>query len=361
MVSKMNIKQSSGVELNDVVMSFGNLTVLNNINLKIQPGSLTTLLGPSGCGKTTILRLIAGLQLPTSGQIIIGDEDVSVLSASQRDVGMVFQSYALFPHMTVGENVGYGLKMMGIAAQDRELRIKEALDSVGLDGYQSRYIDQLSGGQQQRIALARALVLKPKVMLFDEPLSNLDSKLRRQMREDIRRLQQSLAVTAIYVTHDQDEALAVSDEVVVMKDGGIAQQGTPKHLYLKPSSKFVATFMGDANIVKGEILTRDGKNFLRIADIEVAADDSDIKYSHQKTSIAIRPEALALSRDASGPSLAGTIISSAYIGAATEYRVKVAEEELFLISPTGSEEFQIGEQVYVTISPPGIAAIPDEE
>ncbi len=355
----MNEKHSSGVELKNVVMTFGEQTVLHNINLMIQPGSLTTLLGPSGCGKTTILRLIAGLELPTSGQVFLGDEDVSVLSASQRDVGMVFQSYALFPHMTVGENVGYGLKMMGIAPDDRTIRIKESLDSVGLDGYQSRFIDQLSGGQQQRVALARALVLKPKVMLFDEPLSNLDSKLRRQMREDIRRLQQELAVTAVYVTHDQDEALAVSDEVVVMKEGGIAQQGSPKHLYLSPNSKFVATFMGDANIVEGEILSVDGKSIIKIGDIEIEADLSMENYKDGKTLVAIRPEALSLIRSTTEPSLKGTVISRAYIGASTEYRIKVDDKELFLISPTGSEEFELGETVHVLITPPGIAPIPD--
>ncbi|MBT3205411.1 MAG: ATP-binding cassette domain-containing protein [Gammaproteobacteria bacterium] len=355
----MNEKHSSGVELKNVVMTFGEQTVLHNINLMIQPGSLTTLLGPSGCGKTTILRLIAGLELPTSGQVFLGDEDVSVLSASQRDVGMVFQSYALFPHMTVGENVGYGLKMMGIAPDDRTIRIKESLDSVGLDGYQSRFIDQLSGGQQQRVALARALVLKPKVMLFDEPLSNLDSKLRRQMREDIRRLQQELAVTAVYVTHDQDEALAVSDEVVVMKEGGIAQQGSPKHLYLSPNSRFVATFMGDANIVEGEIISAEGKSIIKIGEIEIEADHSMESYKEGKTLVAIRPEALSLIRSTTEPSLKGTVISRAYIGASTEYRIKVDDKELFLISPTGSEEFELDEAVHVLITPPGIAPIPD--
>ncbi len=355
----MKDNQSSGVELKNVVMTFGEQTVLHDINLLIQPGSLTTLLGPSGCGKTTILRLIAGLELPTSGQVFLGDEDVSVLSASQRDVGMVFQSYALFPHMTVGENVGYGLKMMGIAQTDRTIRIKESLDSVGLDGYQSRYIDQLSGGQQQRVALARALVLKPKVMLFDEPLSNLDSKLRRQMREDIRRLQQEQAVTAVYVTHDQSEALAVSDEVVVMKEGGIAQQGSPKYLYLSPNSKFVATFMGDANILDGEVIVADGKTIIKIGDIEVESGLSVEDVKQGETKVAIRPEAMSLVRTTTEPALKGIITSRAYIGASTEYLVKVDSWEIFLIAPTGSEEFELKESVNILISSSGIAPIPD--
>ncbi len=356
----MKDNNSSGVELKNVVMTFGDQTVLHNIDLSIQPGSLTTLLGPSGCGKTTILRLIAGLELPTSGQVFLGSEDVSVLSASQRDVGMVFQSYALFPHMTVGENVGYGLKMMKIEPNQREIRVKDALDSVGLDGYQSRFIDQLSGGQQQRIALARALVLNPKVMLFDEPLSNLDSKLRRQMREDIRAIQQRLGVTAVYVTHDQDEALAVSDEVVVMREGAIAQQGSPKHLYLKPNSRFVATFMGDANIIEGKILIDDQTVLAEIYGIQIKTTLPVEDYQQGKTLIAIRPEALSLVKSTSHPSLKGTVISRAYIGASTEYRVKVDSHELFLIIPTGGKEFDLNDSVHVLISASGVAPIPDE-
>jgi len=275
--------------------SDGPVHALSEIDLEINKGDFISLIGPSGCGKTTILRLIAGLELPTSGKVILGDEDVSVLSASQRDVAMVFQSYALFPHMTVGQNVGYGLKMQGIARDERKERVKDALDSVGLDGFQDRYIDQMSGGQQQRVAVARALILEPKVILFDEPLSNLDSKLRRQMREDICRLQQELGVTSVYVTHDQDEALAVSDDVVVMRDGEIAQQGSPKELYLQPNSKFVATFMGDANIVKGDVIEAGPKTMLRIDDVEIeTVKPMDLGHLGKNIEIAIRPEALSL-------------------------------------------------------------------
>ncbi len=354
-------KKSSRVQLIDVVKSFGDNTVLHNIDLDIKAGSLTTLLGPSGCGKTTILRLIAGLELPTSGQVILGDEDVSVLSASQRDVAMVFQSYALFPHMTVGENVGYGLKMQGVVLGERNEQVKKALDSVGLDGFQDRYIDQMSGGQQQRVAVARALILKPKVMLFDEPLSNLDSKLRRQMREDIRRLQQELGITSVYVTHDQDEALAVSDDVVVVRDGVIAQQGSPKELYLQPNSKFVATFMGDANIIKGEVIGTGKKSKLKIDDVEIKTDmPMDENLINKTIEIAIRPEALSLTsnNDKKQAGLVCTIISKAYIGAAIEYSVKWNEQTLFLLSATGSEEFEIGDDAKVLITPPGIAPIP---
>ena len=354
--------KSSRVQLIDVVKSFGDNTVLHNIDLDIKAGSLTTLLGPSGCGKTTILRLIAGLELPTSGQIILGDEDVSVLSASQRDVAMVFQSYALFPHMTVGENVGYGLKMQGIAKAERNEKVKGALDSVGLDGFQDRYIDQMSGGQQQRVAVARALILKPKVMLFDEPLSNLDSKLRRQMREDIRRLQQDLGITSVYVTHDQDEALAVSDEVVVVRDGVISQQGTPKELYLQPNSKFVATFMGDANIVTGKVIEVGEHSHLRIDDVEIVTDKPmGDELLNTTIEIAIRPEALSLTsrEDKKQTGLDCIIVSKAYIGSAIEYSVKWHDQELFLVSATGSQEFDIGDLAKVLITPPGIAPIPE--
>lgn len=357
----MNNK-SSRVQLIDVVKSFGTNTVLHNIDLDIKAGSLTTLLGPSGCGKTTILRLIAGLELPTSGKVILDDEDVSVLSASQRDVAMVFQSYALFPHMTVGENVGYGLKMQGVAKDERNEQVKKALNSVGLDGFQDRYIDQMSGGQQQRVAVARALILKPKVMLFDEPLSNLDSKLRRQMREDIRRLQQELGITSVYVTHDQDEALAVSDEVVVVRDGIIAQQGSPKELYLQPNSKFVATFMGDANIIKGEVIETGENSQLKIGQVEIETDmPMDDDFMNNTIEIAIRPEALSLttSNDNKRAGLDCSIISKAYIGSAIEYAVKWRQQELFLVSATGSQEFEIGDHAKVLITPPGIAPIPN--
>lgn len=355
----MKQNTSSVVQLNNVVKAFGENTVLHGIDLTIQAGNLTTLLGPSGCGKTTILRLIAGLELPTSGQVIIGDEDVSVLSASQRDVAMVFQSYALFPHMTVGENVGYGLKMQRVATKERAERVRESLDSVGLDGFQDRYIDEMSGGQQQRVAVARALVLAPKVMLFDEPLSNLDSKLRRQMREDIRRLQQALGVTSVYVTHDQDEALAVSDEVVVMKEGIIAQHGSPRDLYLQPNSKFVATFMGDANIVEGQAWSDNGVAYFQIGKIKVRADTRLKLDRPREMQAAIRPEALSLTRKTAKPSLSGHISSKAYIGSAIEYSVAVNGQDFFLVSPTGSEEFEIGDTAQVLINPPGIALLPD--
>lgn len=238
--------------LKNVTKSFGKSTVIDNLNLSIKQGTMVTLLGPSGCGKTTVLRLVAGLESPTSGQILIDGEDVTHNAIQQRDICIVFQSYALFPHMSIGDNVGYGLKMQGVAKHERQQRVKAALELVDLAGFEDRYVDQISGGQQQRVALARALVLKPKVLLFDEPLSNLDANLRRSMREKIRELQQRLNITALYVTHDQTEAFAVSDEVIVMDKGVICQKGSARMLYLQPNSLFLANFMGESSIFEGK-------------------------------------------------------------------------------------------------------------
>lgn len=239
--------------LKNVTKSFGKVTVIDNLNLSIPQGKMVILLGPSGCGKTTVLRLVAGLENPTSGQIFIDGKDVTQSSIQHRDICIVFQSYALFPHMSIGDNVGYGLKMQGVPKEKRLQRVKEALELVDLGGFEDRFVDQISGGQQQRVALARALILKPKVLLFDEPLSNLDANLRRSMREKIRELQQRLNITSLYVTHDQSEAFAVSDEVIVMNKGKIMQKAPAKELYLRPNSLFLANFMGESSIFEGTI------------------------------------------------------------------------------------------------------------
>lgn len=240
--------KSEFLVLKNLHKSFGKSHIIQDFNLTLKQGSMTTLLGPSGCGKTTILRLIAGLEQPTSGQIFLENHEITSTPPQERDIGIVFQSYALFPHLTIGENVEYSLKMQGISQAERKARVKEALALVDLSGFEFRTVDQLSGGQQQRVALARALILKPKVLLFDEPLSNLDANLRRMMREKIRELQQQLQMTALYVTHDQAEAFAVSDEIVVMKEGKIIQQGSPATLYRHPKNAFMAKFMGEASL-----------------------------------------------------------------------------------------------------------------
>src|SRR6185295_3248836 len=249
----MDNKPEGGVVFDHVTKKYGNVTAVDDVSFEVAQGELVTLLGPSGCGKTTTLRMVAGLEAVTSGLVMIGGKDVTLRAANERDVSMVFQSYALFPHMSVLENVCYGPISMGVdKAKAREMA-REKLKMLGLSDFESRLPSELSGGQQQRVAVARSLVLEPAVLLFDEPLSNLDAKLRRRVREEIRELQQSLSLTVLYVTHDQEEALAVSDHIIVMNDGRIAQQGTPDNLYEAPESRFLADFIGDANLVDGEL------------------------------------------------------------------------------------------------------------
>jgi iron(III) transport system ATP-binding protein len=238
------------VESRSVSKRYGATTAVKNVSLTVEAGTLATLLGPSGCGKTTTLRLIAGLETVTEGQILIGGNDVTRLPASERNVSMVFQSYALFPHMTALENVAYGLLVSRLPKARAWELATETLALVGLDGFGRRYPSELSGGQQQRVAVARALVLEPLVLLFDEPLCNLDAKLRRRVRDEIRELQSRLELTVVYVTHDQEEALAVSDQVIVMSNAVIAQSGSPRELYEQPASPFVANFIGEANLVQ---------------------------------------------------------------------------------------------------------------
>ncbi len=353
---------SVGIRLEAVTKVFDDNVVLDKIDLVIKPGSLTTLLGPSGCGKTTILRLIAGLEMADGGHILMGDQDVTALSASHRDVAMVFQSYALFPHMTVGENVGYGLRVQKVPPKERDERVEKALSEVGLAGYSGRYIDQLSGGQQQRVAVARAIILEPKVMLFDEPLSNLDTKLRRSMREDIRRLQQRTGITSVYVTHDQSEALAVSDEVVVMSAGHIAQIGQPEDLYRRPDSAFVATFMGDANIMRARVRAAGRGAFkVDIGGFELDIADPRNGLPEGTANIAVRPEAIRLAAGSDGGmGPLGTVTASSYVGYAIEYMVAYEDEEVFVVMPSGTAVFAPGDPVRLLIDPVGVALFADD-
>ncbi|MGL4231746.1 MAG: ABC transporter ATP-binding protein, partial [Casimicrobium sp.] len=235
------------LEFINVVKDYGTgEPAVKGVSFRIEDGELVTLLGPSGCGKTTTLRMIAGLELPTKGQILLGGKDVTAQSASQRNVSLVFQSYALFPHMSVVDNVGYGPTVQGMAKAEVAAKVADVLKLIGLTGYENRLPSELSGGQQQRVAIARALVLEPAVLLFDEPLSNLDTKLRRHVREEIRELQQRLAITCVYVTHDREEAMAVSDHIIVMDKGHIAEAGAPNQLFFEPKTAFVADFLSEA-------------------------------------------------------------------------------------------------------------------
>ncbi len=296
--------------LKNVTKAFGKSVVIDNLDLTIKRGTMVTLLGPSGCGKTTILRLVAGLENPTSGQIFIDGEDVTKSSIQNRDICIVFQSYALFPHMSIGDNVGYGLRMQNVSKEERKQRVKEALELVDLAGFEDRYVDQISGGQQQRVALARALVLKPKVLLFDEPLSNLDANLRRAMREKIRELQQSLGITSLYVTHDQTEAFAVSDEVIVMNKGKIMQKAPAKDLYQRPNSLFLANFMGESSIFPAKLQG----NTVNIHGYELALNNAaQFNLPDGDCLAGVRPEAVYL-HETGTEAQRCTIKSAVYMG-----------------------------------------------
>jgi iron(III) transport system ATP-binding protein len=300
--------------------------VVKGIDILVPKGTLTTILGPSGCGKTTTLRMIAGLDAPSGGQILIDGQDVTHLGPAERNVSMVFQSYALFPHMNVIQNVGYGLSVSGVSKDETDRRAKAAMESVGLTGYDQRLPSELSGGQQQRVAVARSLVLEPSVLLFDEPLSNLDARLRRSMREEIRALQQRLKLTVAYVTHDQSEALAVSDQIVVMDAGLIAQAGTPQQLYEEPASEFVAGFMGEAMLFNGQA---DAQGLVRLGPLAVHSRRV-VAAGHVK--VAVRPEAWQVV-ESGAATLAGRLVKQAYLGSFHELTVATELGEIFVVSP----------------------------
>ncbi len=343
---------TSGVVFENITKRYGQDAgaplAVKGISFSIAKGSLTTILGPSGCGKTTTLRMIAGLESPTSGRILIEGQDVTTLGPAQRNVSMMFQSYALFPHMNVLDNVQFGLKMSRVSPADQQRRATAALKSVGLVGYDQRLPSELSGGQQQRVALARALVLEPAVLLFDEPLSNLDARLRRAMREEIRSIQQRLGLTVAYVTHDQSEALAVSDQIIVMDHGVIAQAGTPQELYESPASEFVAGFMGEAlllaataqgGLVKLGPLTITPKN---------ALTDGPVK-------VAVRPEAWAIGCPGTG--LPAQLAKRAYLGSVFEYTFLTELGDIFVVSPDLSHPLDVGADVALSLAAHGVSVV----
>ncbi len=355
----MEENQSIKVSLQNVSKLFDDVKAVEEINLDFAPGTLTTLLGPSGCGKTTLLRMVSGLEIPSSGHILFGDEDVTELSATDRDVGMVFQSYALFPHMNVKQNIGYGLDVAGVSEEIINERVAEVLNTVGLTGYEKRYADEMSGGQQQRVAVARSLISKPKVLLFDEPLSNIDSKLRRSMREDIRRLQQETGITTIYVTHDQSEALAVSDEVVVMNAGEIEQQGEPEELYRHPKNSFVATFIGDANILEGKLVSENEKHMIQLGGIQISAYSVPANLKSNNVKVAIRPEVIRLHETKQQDRLECQVLWLSVVGGAIEYTLESSIGSIFAVVPSTEKHFVTGDRVYISVADVGVAVLED--
>ena len=319
-----------GVVFDRVSKRYGDVLAVDDVSFRVAKGELVTLLGPSGCGKTTTLRMVAGLEPVSEGRVLIETTDVTLRAANERDVSMVFQSYALFPHMSVLENVCYGPLSMGTdKAKAREIAHAK-LRTLGLAGMESRLPSELSGGQQQRVAVARSLVLEPKVLLFDEPLSNLDAKLRRRVRQEIRELQQELALTVLYVTHDQEEALAVSDHIIVMDRGKIAQQGTPRELYEAPASRFLADFIGDANLIDGEL---SGGAFSAGG---VSAPVHSGGTASGPATLAVRPHRLKIVDAGRGP-IPGSCKRAAYLGSRNEYVVATAWGELLVFDDDAND------------------------
>lgn len=349
-------REAASVVFDKVTKTFGSVVAVREVSLTVEPGTLVTLLGPSGCGKTTTLRLIAGLEIPTQGKIFIAGKDVSSLPATDRDVSMVFQSYALFPHMTVLQNVSYGLRVSGMKKAPAGEKAEAVLAQVNMPGYGARLPSELSGGQQQRVAVARALVLEPQVLLFDEPLSNLDAKLRRQVRQDIRDLQQDLGLTMVYVTHDQSEALAVSDSIIVMRNAEIAQKGSPRDLYERPEDIFVADFIGDANVVKAEIVRIDGDQaIVRVGEIETSMPHRGLTPG--EANLAIRPQSVQLSDAETGSALTGEILKATYLGGHIEYTVATPAGEFFVIDPRVYTMFAPGSSISVSFAEQGVTLV----
>jgi iron(III) transport system ATP-binding protein len=351
---------AAGVVLRGVAKRYGAVTAVKPLDLAIEPGSLVTLLGPSGCGKTTLLRMIAGLERVSEGHILINGRDVTRLSAGERNVSMVFQSYALFPHMNVRENVAYGLRSGGTARLEAYRLAEEALSTVGLEGYGERLTSEMSGGQQQRVALARALVLRPEVLLFDEPLSNLDARLRRSMRDEIRRLQRELGLTVVYVTHDQSEALAVSDRIVVMRNAQIAQVGTPRELYEAPADVFVATFMGEASHLRGEMSGVAGSEAtVRLGPL--ALQLPRLGLDNGAVTVMARPESVLLLEPEAPGALPATVGTSTYMGSHAEYTLKTEVGELFAIVREVGELRPAGARLAVRFLDHGVYAFARRE
>ncbi len=323
-------------------------------SLVIEPGEFVTLLGPSGCGKTTTLRMIAGFESPDEGEIYLGDEAINALTPNKRDTAMVFQSYALLPHYNVFDNVAYGLKLRHVPKEEIRERVMKILDLVELTGMEARMTNQLSGGQQQRVALARALVIEPSVLLFDEPLSNLDAKLRVTMRTEIRRIQQEVGITAIYVTHDQSEAMALSDRIIIMRSGVVEQIGSPQEIYYHPVNEFVADFIGEANFLKGRLeALSDNRAQLNVSgDICHAAPVPGMEVGRDYT-IVLRPEAASLAEEGGLPC---EVVLSCFMGSYQNYHVKVGDTLVKLTDPNPKNKriYKVGERCHLVFDPESV-------
>ena len=342
----------------------GDIAAVDDVSLAVQPGELVTLLGPSGCGKTTTLRMIAGFQQPSLGSVWIGERDVTHAESQDRNAGFVFQNYALFPHLSIFENVAYGLRVQRRGKEVIDASVARVLDLAGLAGYEKQMPHQLSGGEQQRVALARAIVIEPRVLLFDEPLSNLDAKLRVQMRGDIRTLQQRLGITAVYVTHDQEEAMAISDRIAVMSRGRIEQVGTAPELYRRPASAFVATFIGRSNLVPCTVASVDvpRATLAILGGRHEIVDAPRALPAGEAMTAVIRPESLRLS-ESPGDGVAATVVSRVYLGDKIEYVVDAGGTMLEVAhsDPRSETDYAPGNRVSLHLPPRGIHLIAQED
>lgn len=344
----------SGLDLTDVSKRFGSVTAVDGVSLHVPEGTFVCLLGPSGCGKTTLMRMIAGLEDPTSGDITLNGARLNDIPAHLRDLGMVFQSLALFPHLTVGENIAYPLKIRGRSRGDCETRVRELLDMVQLPGVADRAITQLSGGQRQRVAIARALAVSPQLFLLDEPLSALDAKLREAMQVELRQLQQRLGITTIVVTHDQREAMSMSDQIVVMSNARIQQMATPMEMYRRPANPFVADFLGQANLLKA----RTGNSGAEISGGSIAGLDVP---AGGETLISVRPEDVAIGAAGSGP-IAAKVVFIRDMGASVEIHLDAGAERIVAVTaPKSHPDCKLGDELALTIPAEACVVFADEE
>lgn len=346
-------KQKKGVRLEHISKIYKDpktnkeFYAVQDTTLEIEPGSFVTLLGPSGCGKTTTLRMIAGFESPDEGEIYLGDEAINELTPNKRDTAMVFQSYALLPHYNIFDNVAYGLKLRKVPKDEIKERVTKILELVELSGMETRMTNQLSGGQQQRVALARALVIEPSVLLFDEPLSNLDAKLRVSMRTEIRKIQQRVGITAIYVTHDQSEAMALSDKIIVMSKGKVAQMGTPQEIYYHPVDEFVADFIGEANFLKGRVISKDGVGgVVDINGTSVNVPDLGKAEAGGECTLVLRPESAVVATEGTLPC---KVVLSCFMGSYQNYHVMVGDTLVKITdyNPKSKKIFLEGEDAYL--------------
>ena len=352
------VKEKKGVRLEHISKIYKDpktgkdFYAVKDVSLDIEPGTFVTLLGPSGCGKTTTLRMIAGFESPDEGEIYLGNEAINELTPNKRDTAMVFQSYALFPHYNVFDNVAYGLKLRKLPKEEIHKKVMDMLELVELSGMENRLTNQLSGGQQQRVALARALVVEPSVLLFDEPLSNLDAKLRVYMRTEIRKIQQKVGITAIYVTHDQAEAMSISDKIIIMNGGVVEQMGTPQETYYFPKSEFVADFIGEANFLKGKVT---GTDEIEINGIKIQTNTGKLETGSE-CKLVLRPEGATLGESGIMPC---EVVYSCFMGSYQNYHVMIGDSLVKLeeYNPKKKKIYRVGDKAYLNFDSDTVFAL----